>query len=65
MPDAYDMNDEYIVNHFIDDSVVAHPNAIHTVLTCHRHACRWAWILGEQLNGGADSLLVPALKGGQ
>ena len=65
MPDAHDVNDEYVVDDLVDDSVVTHANAIHTVLTCHRDACRWAWILSEKLDGGANSLLIAALECGQ
>ena len=65
VPDAHDVNDEYVVENFIEHSVVTHANAIHTVLTCHRDARRRPRILGEQLNSGTDSLLVTALKRGQ
>jgi hypothetical protein len=65
VPDAHDVDDEYVVNHFIDDSVITHADAIHTVLTCQRDACGRAWFLGQEFYRGSDALLVAAFKRGQ
>ena len=51
--------------HFVDDSVIAHSNAIHIARTNECGARRRSRILREQLDDGPDSLLISTFDAGE
>ena len=65
MPDAHDVDEQYVINYFVDNSVVTHADAIHAIFTCQCDAGGRAGIFGEELDRGSNALLVPTLKCGK
>ena len=61
MSNAHDVDEQYVVNYFVDNSVVAHAHAIHPLFTCQCNAGRRTGIFGEEFDRGPDALLVAAL----
>ena len=58
MPNSDHEDDEAIVEDFVNNSVVADPDSIRTVLTFERNAARWTRLVRQQIDRGADSLLL-------
>lgn len=65
MSDANDVDEQYVVNYFVKDPVVAHAHPVHGVLTCQCDTGWWPGVLGKELDCGSDALLVAALEGGE
>ncbi len=65
MPDADDVDKQDVVEHFVNNPVIAHAHPVHGVLTCQCNAGRRAGLLGKELDGGSNALLVAALQGGE
>ena len=61
MSDSIHLHDEQRIYNPLDDPKVTDADAIHILLARHRHARGWTRVLGEQLDRGADPLLVPSL----
>ena len=58
--DSDDLDDEAAVEDLVDDPVVPDPHPIGVGLTSHRHAPRWAWLLGQEIDRRSNPLLVLA-----
>jgi hypothetical protein len=58
MTDPHDLDHEPVVEHLIDDPVVAHSHSIGVRLAGQRHAPRRPRVLGQQIDRGANPLLL-------
>lgn len=57
MTDPDDLDDEPVVEHLVDDAVVADAHSVGVRFTGHRHASRWSGVLSQEIDRGADPLL--------
>lgn len=65
MSDSDDVNEQHVVNYFVEDPVVPHAHPIHGVFPCQWNAGRRARISGKELDRRSNALLIAALEGGE
>ena len=58
--DAYHLDDEPIIEHLVDDAVVADPHAVGARFADEGDAPRRAWGVGKEIDRRPHSLLLPA-----
>ena len=56
--DPDDLDDQSIVEYFVDNPEVADPHPEGVGLADQRHTSGWAGLLGQQVESGPDPLLV-------
>ncbi|HET6908867.1 MAG TPA: hypothetical protein VFH54_05955 [Mycobacteriales bacterium] len=60
MPDAHNLNDQTIVVHLVDDSIITRSHSKSAVLAGHRATTWRPRIVGKQIDDGSYSLLLLA-----
>ncbi len=65
MSDSDDENDQAVVDDLVEDAVVANPHSVHMRLADEANCPGRAGLLGEEVDGSADALLLTSRKGGQ
>ena len=65
MSNSDDVDEQYIVNYFVDDSIIAHADSMHPIVACQCNAGRRAGIFGKKLDRCSNALLIAALEGGE
>ena len=65
MTDVHDVYQEHSVEGLVDDPVATNANPIDRVLAVHRHAVRWPGVVGRQIKGRSDPLLLATLQRGE
>lgn len=60
MSNPYDLDEQDTVMDLVDDAMVTDPHTVGVVLADERDAAWRSGRLGEQVDGGADSLLLGA-----
>lgn len=58
MPDSDHLNDETLVEHLVDDAIVADPHAIGVGFTAERSAAWWSRLVGQEIDGRSDPMLL-------
>lgn len=64
MSDADNLDEQDAVVDLMHNPVVANWDSVGFLFATQRDAARWSWSLGEQVNGGADPLLLRARQSG-
>lgn len=65
MPDSDGEYDEAIVVDLVEEEVVADSDSIRTVLTLESNASWWTRLVRQEVDRGADALLIAPVQTGQ
>jgi hypothetical protein len=65
VPDLDDLDDETVVEYLVGDPVVADPHPICMRLADDADAPRGPWLVGEEVDGSSDALLLLSRKAGK
>ncbi len=60
MPDADDVHSQPIIEHLIQNPVRADADPVDGVFAAECHAIARQWLVGQQVKGSSDALLIAA-----